>query len=313
MTPPSTPRTTDNRPPPTLRVLFENDRVKVSDVRLTHRGDAILFSSQYPTVRWQVNDGVCIERRRRRRTRRLSRQQQQQPQEMSIEIKTASGENGEIPDEDGDEAGTEGKIIEIPDKTVFFENGGNGDACSNNNGKDLEEIRTESIQETTSLDQQRREKVVVDDNVEIEIENCGEDDYEFRQIWFEIKQSRPRRTEEETRTLLDNAIYSTDVGTTLLFENTYCRVWDFYYEPGGGDPSVAHHHVLDYVFVYVAKGRLLGYSHSGRPGLFDSINDDGDVSWFDIPDGAGRDPNYAHGGKNGYEDLPMREYLVELK
>ena len=151
----------------------------------------------------------------------------------------------------------------------------------------------------------------------IEIENCStnEDDVssEFRQIWFEIKQRHPRRTEEETRTLLDNAIYSTNVGTNLLLENKYCRVWDFYYEPGGGDPTVVHHHVLDYVFVYVAKGRLLGYSYDGRPGLFDSINDDGDVSWFDIPDGAGQDPNYAHGGKNGYDDLPMREYLVELK
>ena len=44
-----------------------------------------------------------------------------------------------------------------------------------------------------------------------------------------------------------------------------------------------------------------------------SVNEDGDVSWFDIPDGAGADPAFAHGGVNGYDDLPMREYLVELK
>lgn len=94
---------------------------------------------------------------------------------------------------------------------------------------------------------------------------------------------------------------------------TDCRVWDFYLEPGGGDPLSPHHHVLDYAFVYVAKGRLLGSHHDGRPGLFDSVNEDGDVTWFDIPEGAGQDPTHAHGGKNGYDDLPMREYLVELK
>jgi hypothetical protein len=147
-------------------------------------------------------------------------------------------------------------------------------------------------------------------NTICEIENGG--DSLFRQVWFELKQ-QPRRTEEETKKILSEAIYSTDVGTELLFENKWCRVWDFCLDPDGGDPSKPHHHVLDYVFVYVAKGRLLGYSHDGKPGLFDSINEDGDVTWFDIPDGAGQDRNHAHGGKNGYPDIPMREYLVELK
>ena len=83
---------------------------------------------------------------------------------------------------------------------------------------------------------------------------------------------------------------------------------------GGGDDQVPHHHVLDYCFVYVAKGRLLGSHHTGKPGLFDSINEDGDVTWFDIPSEiAPTDPGFAHGGKNGYDDKPMREYLVELK
>ena len=102
-------------------------------------------------------------------------------------------------------------------------------------------------------------------------------------------------------------------GTALLFENRWCRVWDFYLEPGAGDPCDIHHHVLDYAFVYVAPGRLLGSHSDGTPGLFDSINEDGDVTWFDIPDGAAEDAAFAHGGTNGYDDRPMREYLVELK
>jgi len=135
---------------------------------------------------------------------------------------------------------------------------------------------------------------------------------EYRQICWSFKQP-PKRDNAQVRELLDSAIYSTDVGTTLAFENEYCRAWDFFLEPGGGDQSVPHHHVLDYCFVYVAHGRLLGSHHDGRPGLFDSINDDGDVTWFDMPDGAEADPTCAHGGKNGYDDRPMREYLVELK
>lgn len=144
-----------------------------------------------------------------------------------------------------------------------------------------------------------------------ELHNASADTM-FRQVWFELKQP-PRRSEEKTKELLSSALYSTEVGTKLLFENKWCRVWDFCLGIGEGDPSSPHHHVLDYVYVYVARGRLLGYTHDGKPGLFDSINEDGDVTWNDIPDGAGLEPRFAHGGKNGYADLPMREYLVEIK
>lgn len=141
-------------------------------------------------------------------------------------------------------------------------------------------------------------------------QNVGNEEY--RQIWVEIKEP-PKRTDDEVRALLARAKFSTDVGTELLFENRYCRAWDFFLKPGAGDPADAHHHVLDYCFVYVAPGRLLGSHADGRPGLFDSINEDNDVTWFDIPDGAADDDGFAHGGKNGYEDRAMREYLLELK
>ena len=131
--------------------------------------------------------------------------------------------------------------------------------------------------------------------------------------------------------------YTTCVGTDLLFENEYCRAWDLYLPPGGGDAGEPHHHVLDYAFVYVAKGRLLGARAAARPAwsgngvCFTHVAVDrlaprrlaqplrlGQRGWrrelvLDIPDGAGADPAFAHGGVNGYDDLPMREYLVELK
>ena len=146
----------------------------------------------------------------------------------------------------------------------------------------------------------------------VEVQNAATDGRESRSVLFEIKQP-PRHTEAQVRALLDAALHPTDVGTALLFENAYCRAWDFYLPPGGGDAAAPHHHCLDYVFVYVAPGRLLGSHADGTPGLFDSINEDGDVTWFDIPDSAPTDASYAHGGVNGYRDRPMREYLLELK
>ena len=64
-----------------------------------------------------------------------------------------------------------------------------------------------------------------------EIRNTG--DTVYRQITFELKRP-PRRTEAEVAALLRSAIYSTDVGTELLLENRWCRVWDFSFLPGGG-------------------------------------------------------------------------------
>eukprot|EP00928_Gymnodinium_smaydae_P065954 TRINITY_DN49017_c0_g1_i1.p1 TRINITY_DN49017_c0_g1~~TRINITY_DN49017_c0_g1_i1.p1 ORF type:complete len:253 (+),score=44.89 TRINITY_DN49017_c0_g1_i1:60-761(+) len=135
---------------------------------------------------------------------------------------------------------------------------------------------------------------------------------EYRQVCWEFKEP-PKRSEAEVRARLSSAIYPTEVGTAMLLDNAHCRVWDFFLEPGEGDYAAPHHHVLDYCFVYVAPGRLLGSHHDGTPGLFDSINEDNDVTWFDIPEGAPADRSFAHGGKNGYEDRPMREYLVEFK
>lgn len=58
---------------------------------------------------------------------------------------------------------------------------------------------------------------------------------------------------------------------------------------------------------------LLGYHPDGRPGLFDSVMENNEVVWEEIPSTAAENVEYAHAGKNGYKDKPMREYLVELK
>ena len=215
----------------TIKMLFENERIRIIDFRLPPGASGGLAEHDYPTVRWQVGDGLH--------------------QRIGLDGQVA-------------------EVAEVADKQVFWIDRGEPWLCVN--------------------------------------AHCTR---EFRQVCWAFKQ-RPRRTEAQVRSLLDSAIYSTDVGTSLLFENAYCRAWDFFLEPGAGD-TIPHHHVLDYAFVYVAPGRLLGSFHDGTPGLFDSVNEDGDVKWNEIPDSAASNPNYAHGGKNGDPDRPMREYLVELK
>ena len=58
----------------------------------------------------------------------------------------------------------------------------------------------------------------------------------------------------EVEALLARAVWPTDVGTALLFENEWCRAWDFTFPPGGGDDRAVHQHCLDYVFCFPCGG-----------------------------------------------------------
>ena len=149
-----------------------------------------------------------------------------------------------------------------------------------------------------------------------EIKNTSTE-VEYRQIIFEFISNKPKYTQEELDNLFTRAKYSTNVGTKLVFENELCRCWDFFLEPSeGGGHDTVHHHCLDYVFINVAPSRLLGLhpeTLSLENLLFDSISEDNQVTWNTVPMEAAEDIAYAHGGKNGYNDRPMREYLVELK
>ena len=156
----------------------------------------------------------------------------------------------------------------------------------------------------------------VDPNTSWKITNTSSK-FEYRQIVFEILSTEPKYSDEKVKELFDKALYSSNVGTDLVFENHLCRCWDFYLDPGeGGGADTVHHHCLDYVFINIAPSRLLGLhprTLSLDNLLFDSVSQDNQVTWNSITESAPTDEKYAHGGKNGYNDRPMREYLVELK
>jgi len=144
------------------------------------------------------------------------------------------------------------------------------------------------------------------------IRNEGPHDY--RQMIFEIL-LRPHRSEEQVQKIIEAAKYPANVGTTLLFENQLCRCWDFYLTPGEG--TDVHQHTMDYAFVCVAPSRLLGFHPNGSL-AFDDISGDGQVRWVPTSNGGFDDVGdvrlgSCHSGRNGYDDHPMREYLIELK
>lgn len=153
------------------RVLFDNSRLRISDMRLAPGEAGGVEAHEFPTLRWQVGDGAH---------RRLH-------------------------------AGKEEEPATVADKATFW----------------------------------------VEPGEPFRVLNCGKGEY--RQICWEFK-SPPRYTEEVVRKMLTEAKFTTDVGTALLFENSYCRAWDFCLAPGEDHSLEPHHHILDYAFVYVAKG-----------------------------------------------------------
>jgi hypothetical protein len=90
--------------------------------------------------------------------------------------------------------------------------------------------------------------------------------YYSREIIFELLGKNddgyhtPKHTEQEVAKMMSRAVYTTNVGSHLVFENDYCRLWDFSIRPGGGNRSNdLHHHVLPYAFVFLQHGKLRIY------------------------------------------------------
>ena len=160
----------------------------------------------------------------------------------------------------------------------------------------------------------------------------GNADQERRDIIFEILQE-PKLTEAEVRARLAAPMYSTDIGSTLLFENRYCRLWDFMSAKGGMDGKHFHQHALDYAFVTLREGHLNLFAPSdwrdpeSAPKFVFPLPPytDGQVTWLRSTHGGFREdgvtplvPILLHGVENLPElyqgnSTEWREYAIELK
>jgi len=130
-------------------------------------------------------------------------------------------------------------------------------------------------------------------------------------------------------------VYSTEIGGEMVFENEFCRLWDFQIPPGGGHRSNdLHQHVLPYAFVFLQYGKLRVYkprpvSRQGKD--TDNVNgtehvcflerQSGEVIWSPIANGGFEDgsetkpdtPKAVHSVENDFSNSTFREYLIELK
>jgi hypothetical protein len=99
---------------------------------------------------------------------------------------------------------------------------------------------------------------------------------------------------------------SQSVGTEVLFENDYVRVWDFTLAPG--EESRLHRHLHDYLIVYISDDNELEVRVPGTAPSPVSAPD-GYVSHIRV--GSGEDPALTHSLAN-VGAKPHRQIVVEL-
>ena len=93
-----------------------------------------------------------------------------------------------------------------------------------------------------------------------------------------------------------------DVGTEILFENEYIRVWEM--NLGPGETCAAHRHTHDHVILY-AEPATIEAQVEGRSVI--QHVEDGLVSYRAVgPDGLP-----PHSIRNA-SDLPSRHFIIEL-
>jgi hypothetical protein len=96
------------------------------------------------------------------------------------------------------------------------------------------------------------------------------------------------------------------VGTEVLFENDFVRVWDFRLAPG--EESRLHRHLYDYLIVYVTDDNELEVRVPGEDPSAVSAPD-GYVAYISV--GSTTDPALTHSLANVGPD-PHRQIIVEF-
>lgn len=146
-----------------------------------------------------------------------------------------------------------------------------------------------------------------------------------RELVFEIL-GEPRYSEEEVRSVLAAPAWPTDVGSTLMLQNRYVRMWDFRSSKGMNKHDF-HQHCLDNAFVVIGEGHLNVYSPSDLkdPGAAKAVFQravhfsDGEVSWHSVEHGGYESDGVtpiASANLHSVDNISsaeFREYLIELK
>jgi hypothetical protein len=97
---------------------------------------------------------------------------------------------------------------------------------------------------------------------------------------------------------------STNIGTTLLFENDRVRVWEMALEPG--EACELHTHVHDYLFVYTGESELELMPEGVEP--WRQRFPDGFVQYTDV----GREKSFPPHRVRNVDSVRHRQILVEF-
>ena len=100
-------------------------------------------------------------------------------------------------------------------------------------------------------------------------------------------------------------IASSNVGTSLLYSNSYLKVWDFIIAPG--EICHLHRHTKNYFFLNLAKSTTQGLDQSGNLLGVPSVQKAGQVTFVDLKGGEA-----IHAVKN-LGGAEFRQIIVELK
>jgi hypothetical protein len=90
------------------------------------------------------------------------------------------------------------------------------------------------------------------------------------------------------------------IGTRIIFENDFVRVWDMQVGPRGKKPW--HHHKLPYVIIPISGGRVEIENVEGK--IYYGEENGGEAIW--------RDAGEKHELRN-LTDAPYQNVLVEIK
>eukprot|EP00929_Paragymnodinium_shiwhaense_P101772 TRINITY_DN64945_c0_g1_i1.p1 TRINITY_DN64945_c0_g1~~TRINITY_DN64945_c0_g1_i1.p1 ORF type:complete len:266 (-),score=11.57 TRINITY_DN64945_c0_g1_i1:240-1037(-) len=75
----------------------------------------------------------------------------------------------------------------------------------------------------------------------------------MKEVVFQILQ-QPQRTSAELQAWESTRRWSGDLGTDMMLENEYCKLWDFRMLSHGGSPYDFHQHMLNYAVVFLHRG-----------------------------------------------------------
>jgi len=147
----------------------------------------------------------------------------------------------------------------------------------------------------------------VDPLLEIDTSSVGPLNGALDVYAFEMKHVQDKREESLDGVSASEGVpqITFNVGTELLYNNSYINVWDFIIVPG--ETCHVHRHTKNYLFLNLDKSTTQGFDKNGELLGESSVQNAGQVTFVDLKGGE-----TIHAARNLGES-EFRQIIVELK